>query len=83
MDGQKLRFHWPENASKRSQDLPEAYYDAGQFYFFHVQRFLEVGSLFMSGTLGLEIPESEVQDIDNEEDWRLAEMKFSCLQERK
>lgn len=72
-------FIWPEHALTRSQDLEVAFHDAGQFYWVNVERFLELKKLFMPETLPLEIPESEVQDIDNEVDWAIAEMKYSLL----
>jgi N-acylneuraminate cytidylyltransferase len=79
MTGNRLEFNWPENARKRSQDLPPAFHDCGQFYFFQVARFLETKSLVSEHTIGFEIPESEVQDIDNEEDWKIAEIKYARL----
>jgi pseudaminic acid cytidylyltransferase len=75
----KLHFNWPENAIKRSQDLPDAYYDCGQFYFFSVPFFLHHRSLLTENTFGLPVSEMEVQDIDNEDDWKMAEFKFSYL----
>jgi N-acylneuraminate cytidylyltransferase len=79
MEDEKLSFNWPENALKRSQDLPAAYHDAGQFYFFSVPAFMGTKKLVTENTFGLEIPETEVQDIDTEEDWKLAELKYSSL----
>lgn len=75
----KLQFAWPENALKRSQDLPPAYHDCGQFYFFNVERFLKTKKLITDNTVPIIVPESEVQDIDNPEDWKMAEMKYSFL----
>jgi pseudaminic acid cytidylyltransferase len=74
-----IKLHWPENADKRSQDLAPAYFDCGQFYFFEVDAFLKTKSLFTINTLGLEVPETEVQDIDNIEDWAIAEIKYKLL----
>ena len=82
MDEGKLSFNWPEYELKRSQDLPSSYHDAGQFYFFNVQKFFETKKLVSANTFGLEVPESEVQDIDNEEDWKIAEIKYSFLLQR-
>lgn len=77
--GGRLSYIWPENAPKRSQDLTPAYHDAGQFYFFCVDRFLDTGLLVTSNTFGLEASELEVQDIDTEQDWQLAELKYRLL----
>ena len=76
----KLSFNWPENAVKRSQDLEPAFHDCGQFYFFNTDKFLQTKKLLTNNTIGIEMPESQVQDIDNEEDWKIAEIKYSFLQ---
>jgi N-acylneuraminate cytidylyltransferase len=75
----KISFNWPENAIVRSQDLAPAYHDCGQYYFFDVQRFLSNGRLVSDNTRGILTSPLEVQDIDNEEDWRLAEVKYAFL----
>lgn len=74
-----MEMFWPENYNKRSQDLEPAYHDCGQFYFANVTKFLEQGVLFCKFTVALQVPESEAQDIDNEEDWKMAEIKFKLL----
>lgn len=79
MEEGKLSYNWPENAPKRSQDLPPAFHDCGQFYFFDIEKFLETKSLVSANTFAIEVPESEVQDIDTAEDWRIAEIKYSFL----
>lgn len=82
MEEGKVSFNWPENASKRSQDLPPAFHDCGQFYFFDTAVFLQTKSLVSANTFAIEVPESEVQDIDNEEDWKIAEIKYSFIQKK-
>jgi pseudaminic acid cytidylyltransferase len=82
MDGDKVSYNWPEFAPKRSQDLPPAYHDCGQFYFFKTDEFLKTGTLVTENTIGLEVPESEVQDIDNEEDWKIAEIKYEFYKKK-
>jgi pseudaminic acid cytidylyltransferase len=79
MEDRKVSYNWPEFAPKRSQDLPPAFHDCGQFYFFNVERFLQTGKLITENTIGLKVPESEVQDIDTEEDWKIAELKYRLL----
>lgn len=78
-DNNLLEFISGENKNKRSQDLEAAYHDAGQFYWFKINRFLETKSLFSDKTTFIKIPESECQDIDNEEDWKIAELKYSLI----
>nr|WP_262895358.1 pseudaminic acid cytidylyltransferase [Penaeicola halotolerans] len=80
LENQKLAMMWPENLNKRSQDLPTAYHDAGQWYWFKTEQLLQSGKLLTDNTFGLELPEIEVQDIDNHSDWKLAEFKYAYLQ---
>ncbi len=68
-------FH-PENLTKRSQDLEPAFHDAGQFYFFHVERFQQTKKLWMEKSGGIVLSELDAHDIDTEEDWKIAEFKF-------
>ena len=75
-----LNYKWNEYSLVRSQDLEKLYHDCGQFYFFKVDSFLESGKLVMRNTGGIIVPELEVQDIDNESDWKLAELKYQLLQ---
>ncbi len=72
----RLAWFQPENALVRSQDLEPAYHDAGQFYVFDVARFRQSGRLLTENTVGIIISEMLAQDIDNEDDWRLAELKY-------
>lgn len=77
-----VKMNWPEYMTARSQDLPGAFHDCGQFYFLRVNSFLKNQKLFTDFTVPVEMPESEVQDIDNEEDWKVAEIKYTFLQEK-
>lgn len=75
----RLLYKWQEYANSRSQDLEELYHDCGQFYIFSVERFLKSGKLVTENTGGIVVPELEVQDIDNETDWKIAEMKYNLF----
>ncbi len=77
----KLVFRQPENLSKRSQDLEPHYHDAGQFYVVRTESFLKNKGIMVGEILPMELSELEVQDIDNEVDWKLAEMKYKLLQD--
>lgn len=77
-----LKFKWPEYRSARSQDLEPFYHDAGQFYILRTESYRKQQNLIMEKTVSLELPETEVQDIDTQEDWALAEVKFKMQQER-
>lgn len=64
----------------RSQDLPSAFYDAGMFYWSSKRVIEENSSLFTKNTSYIELDELKTQDIDNEIDWKLAELKYELLQ---
>jgi len=81
IEDNRLSMIWPEHLNSRSQDLIPVYHDSGQFYFFQIKRFLETQKLFGDYTVPIELPESEVQDIDTEEDWTIAEMKYRIMQQ--
>ena len=78
----RLVFRQPENLSKRSQDLEPHYHDAGQFYVVRTESFLKNKGIMVGQILPMELSELEVQDIDNEVDWKLAEMKYKLLQDK-
>jgi N-acylneuraminate cytidylyltransferase len=80
---QKVEFNFPENLTKRSQDLPAAYHDAGQFYFFYTQALFNHKKLFTQNTGAILLKEIEAQDIDNLEDWEIAEFKYQFLHRNK
>ncbi|MBB6610436.1 pseudaminic acid cytidylyltransferase [Pontibacter sp. Tf4] len=75
----KVSMNWPEHLNSRSQDLPAAYHDAGQFYWFKTVSFQRSKKLFTENSGAIELEELEVQDIDNETDWKLAELKYKLL----
>jgi len=81
IEGNKLSMMWPENINVRSQDLETAYHDCGQFYWFRTDTIKKKKQIFTEKTMAYEIPESEVQDIDNMEDWKIAEIKYRSLNE--
>lgn len=69
----------PEYANTRSQDLPEAYHDAGQFYWGKSSAYLMGKAIFSEHSKVVVLPRKRVQDIDTPEDWELAELLFSVL----
>jgi len=81
VENDQLTMINPENMNKRSQDLMPAFHDVGQFYWVNTEKFLKTKKLFSDFTVAIEVPESEVQDIDTEEDWKIAEMKYRILRE--
>lgn len=70
---------WPENMSKRSQDLEPFYHDCGQFYCLDVESFKKQKKIWMDNVVPFIQDEINVQDIDTAEDWKIAEMKYQIL----
>ena len=66
---------WEEFKNHRSQDLNELFHDAGQCYFFNLQKNEE------KGILGYELSRFECQDIDTIEDFKFAEFLFGYSRE--
>ena len=69
----------PENITKRSQDLPKAYQDAGQFYWGTKSAWLTNKAVFGDRGIAHVLPRYRVVDIDTEEDWRLAEYLYQAI----
>ena len=75
----RCEMFWPENFNKRSQDLEEAYQDAGQFYWEDTTKeFSDIP--FGSQSTPIILPRHLVQDIDTPEDWKRAELMYAVLQ---
>ncbi len=68
-----VKMLWPENELKRSQDLPEAWHDAGQFYWGTKQAWARRQGFFSANARPVRVPRRFVQDIDTPEDWAVAE----------
>ena len=73
---------FPEEIEKRSQDLPRAYHDAGQFYWGVSEVWKNTTSIIEDGRM-IVLPKWRVQDIDNVEDWKRAELMYRILNESK
>lgn len=76
VDQRKVSMILEENLNARSQDLEDSFHDAGQFYWCNIKQLLLSKKILTKNTGGVEISELEAQDIDNEIDWKLAELKF-------
>ncbi|AKA25925.1 pseudaminic acid cytidylyltransferase [Pseudomonas chlororaphis] len=70
---------YPEFRGTRSQDLPPAYQDAGQFYWGRSAAWLRGDLVFSPLSLPVILPRHLVQDIDSEEDWLRAEYLYAAL----
>lgn len=69
-----LEMVFPEHFQTRSQDLPEAFHDAGQFYWARAEDWLSPPTGFGPDARIVQIPRWRCQDIDTEEDWQHAEL---------
>lgn len=76
-----IEMFWPEHFSTRSQDLPEAYHDVGQFYWGRPEAWLGGLPIFSNAATTIVLPRHLVQDIDTPEDWMRAELMYKVLQE--
>jgi len=74
----KTEMFYPEYKTSRSQDLEPAYHDPGQFYWMSYEKGLKGVN-----KIGFEISAAQAQDIDTEEDWKLAEIKYKWLTKEK
>jgi N-acylneuraminate cytidylyltransferase len=80
LDGQgALTALYPEFRNTRSQDLPEAFQDAGQFYWGRSEAWLRGEVLYSPASLPVILPRHLVQDIDTLEDWKRAEYLYAAL----
>jgi len=77
-----LQFKYLEYIDSRSQDLEKEFHDVGQFYCFKVEAYKRNQKLMLGKILPYVIPEMEVQDIDTESDWQIAEIKYQAMEKR-
>ncbi len=74
-----VRMFFPEHFSTRSQDLPEAFHDAGLFYWGRPDAWVAGDQVFAEWSTIFPLPACRVQDIDTEEDWQRAERLIASL----
>jgi pseudaminic acid cytidylyltransferase len=76
---QRVTMFQPEHFGTRSQDLEEAWHDAGQFYWGEASAWLTGRPLFSQDAAPVPLPRHRVQDIDTPEDWARAELMFKII----
>jgi pseudaminic acid cytidylyltransferase len=76
---QRVQMFQPEHFNTRSQDLEEAWHDAGQFYWGVAQSWLARKPMFSADAVPVVLPRHRVQDIDTPEDWERAELMLNIL----
>lgn len=81
VDGELKQLH-PENYYARSQDLEIIYHDCNQFFLFKTYALMRDQKLYTEHTLPFILAESESQDIDTMEDWKLMEMKYDLMHQK-
>ncbi len=77
----RLQFKYLEYIDSRSQDLEKEYHDVGQFYCFKVPAYQKNKKLMLGKILPYVVDEREVQDIDTESDWQIAELKYRAMKQ--
>ncbi|TMP59514.1 pseudaminic acid cytidylyltransferase [Pseudoalteromonas sp. S1610] len=77
---QYVEMFQPEHLNTRSQDLEEAYHDAGQFYWGTANAFIAGKPILGTSSKAVLLPRKRVQDIDTPEDWELAEALFRAIE---
>ena len=80
LENGSLKMFFPEHYSSRSQDLSEAFHDAGQFYWANAKVWKDKPNGFGENSTIVELPNYLVQDIDTMEDWVRAENLFKLLE---
>ena len=73
LKNKKLSLNYPNLIGRRTQDLKENFHDAAQFYLASKNKWLNNDSIISKKSIFLEIPALQSQDIDNENDWEIAE----------
>jgi len=75
----RVEMVWGKYLNSRSQDLKPRYHDAGQFYWIKTEQFIKDKKIFTNNSGGVIISELLAQDIDNETDFKLAEIKYKLM----
>lgn len=82
IDDDRVAMFDPEQFATRSQDLDEAWHDAGQFYWGTAEAWCSETVIFGSGSVAVPVPRYRVQDVDTPEDWESAEYLFEAVRAR-
>ena len=77
-----LQMIWPKYLRTRSQDLKSTYHDSGSFYWVKAKALINEKTLYCKNGGAMILPETEVQDIDTEKDWKLAELKYKFVNQK-
>ena len=78
---QRVEMFHPEHFATRSQELQEAWHDAGQFYWGKAEAWMAGKPILSADAVPVILPRHRVQDIDTPEDWLRAELMFAALRQ--
>ena len=73
----KLKMFFQKFMYKKSNKLEKIYHDAGQFYFGQKKNFLANKPMYSNSSYPIKIKKSKAWDIDDIEDWKIAEILYS------
>lgn len=82
-NNQRLEMFYPKHYNSRSQDLEEAFHDAGQFYWGSADAWLDNKPIISENSKAILVPRNKVVDIDTSEDWQIAERMFEFFNKKK
>jgi len=82
LESGRMSLIWPEHEFSHSDQLPEAYHDAAQFYWLNVPKFLTNKMLLGGDVIPVILPNYLVRDIDTYEDWETAELMHEVLKRK-
>lgn len=72
-------FREPQYLNSRSQDLEKWYHEVGQYYLFDVKKYVPLKGQIEEDISALIVDDIEAQDIDTEDDWKIAELKYKLI----
>ena len=78
----KLIQNFTKHKKTQTQKLISNYFDAGQFYLAKPEKWMKFDNVFQRNSMIVEIPYNECKDIDEIEDWKLAELIFKSYKKK-
>lgn len=75
----KAVFKYPQFLTARSQDLEKLYREVGQYYVYDIAKFVTMNARILDDIIPIVIDERQAQDIDTDEDWKMAELKYKLV----
>ena len=79
LKGEKVNMVDEKYLTKMTQEFETFYHDTGQFYFCNIKKVFSKKQILTPNSKGIVVSEIEIQDIDSEIDWKLAELKYKLI----